>query len=48
MAPYVKHGVGITTKGHEANTSFSTVQGCDRGTFSSDCGPWSISIDMII
>ncbi|MEV1174142.1 hypothetical protein [Nonomuraea sp. NPDC049784] len=24
-----------------------SVQGCDRGTFSSDCGPWSISIDMI-
>jgi hypothetical protein len=24
------------------------VQGCDRGTFSSDCGPWSIPIAMIL
>ncbi|MFB9894160.1 hypothetical protein, partial [Planobispora takensis] len=24
------------------------VQGCDRGTFSSDCGPWSIPVDIVL
>ncbi|MFC4113135.1 LGFP repeat-containing protein [Nonomuraea zeae] len=42
MAPYVKDGVGTTTNGHEVNTFAYIVQGCDRTTFGSDCGPWSI------
>ncbi|MFI7416219.1 LGFP repeat-containing protein [Nonomuraea sp. NPDC049684] len=42
MAPYVRDGVGTTTNGHEVNTFAFVVQGCDRATFGSDCGPWSI------
>ncbi|GIH24992.1 hypothetical protein Aph01nite_33020 [Acrocarpospora phusangensis] len=42
MSPYVKDGIGTTTNGHEINKFAFIVQGCDRGTFGSDCGPWSI------
>ncbi|MDP4505948.1 LGFP repeat-containing protein [Nonomuraea turcica] len=42
MAPYVQGGVGTTTNGHEVNKFAFIVQGCDKTTFGSDCGPWSI------
>lgn len=42
MAPYVQGGVGTTTNGHEVNKFVFIVQGCDKTTFGSDCGPWSI------
>ncbi|MFE3448867.1 LGFP repeat-containing protein [Nonomuraea sp. NPDC059194] len=42
LSPYGQDGLGSTTGGHEVNTFAFVVQGCDRGTFSSDCGPWSI------
>ncbi|WP_449062778.1 LGFP repeat-containing protein [Planomonospora algeriensis] len=42
MSPYVKDGIGTTTNGHEVNRFAFVVQGCDRGVFGSDCGPWSI------
>ncbi|WP_182909268.1 LGFP repeat-containing protein [Microbispora sp. H13382] len=33
----------VTTNGHGGYVKASfIVQGCDRGTFGSDCGPWSI------
>ncbi|MEU5866561.1 hypothetical protein ABZ815_35675 [Nonomuraea sp. NPDC047529] len=42
IAPYVQGGVGTTTNGHEVDKFAFIVQGCDRTTFGSDCGPWSI------
>ncbi|MFI6510735.1 LGFP repeat-containing protein [Streptosporangium sp. NPDC050855] len=42
MTPYCDGDVCSTTNGHEVNRFAFVVQGCDRGTFSSDCGPWSI------
>jgi hypothetical protein len=42
MSPYVKDGIGTTTNGHEVNKFAFIVQGCDKTTFGSDCGPWSI------
>ncbi|TMR23734.1 hypothetical protein ETD86_07000 [Nonomuraea turkmeniaca] len=42
MAPYVQGGVGTTTNGHGSDTFAYVVQGCDKTTFGSDCGPWSI------
>lgn len=42
LSPYARDGVGTTTNGHEVNRFAFIVQGCDRGTFGSDCGPWSI------
>ncbi|MEV5898006.1 LGFP repeat-containing protein [Nonomuraea fuscirosea] len=41
-APYVQGGIGTTTNGHGFDTFAFVVQGCDRTTFGSDCGPWSI------
>lgn len=43
LNPYVSGGVGTTTNGDSTTLYRLTVQGCDRGTFSSDCGPWSIA-----
>ncbi|GIH22268.1 hypothetical protein Aph01nite_05780 [Acrocarpospora phusangensis] len=43
LTPFVHNGVGSTTNGHSSSTFAFIVQGCDRGTFSSDCGPWSIA-----
>ncbi|GII05888.1 LGFP repeat-containing protein [Planobispora takensis] len=42
MAPHVRDGVGTSTNGDSHPKFVFIVQGCDRGTFSSDCGPWSI------
>ncbi|MEU9886931.1 hypothetical protein [Sphaerisporangium sp. NPDC051011] len=48
MSPYCGGGTCSTTNGHEVNRFAFIVQGCDRGTFGSDCGPWSIptSVDV--
>ncbi|GAA0384741.1 hypothetical protein Acor_47870 [Acrocarpospora corrugata] len=48
MTPFVKDGVGTTTNGHSNSTFAFIVQGCDRGTFSSDCGPWSIPTSITL
>ncbi|XVQ87908.1 hypothetical protein ACQP2K_10930 [Microbispora siamensis] len=44
--PYCGNGVCSTTNGHAVNRVVFVVQGCDRGTFSSDCGPWSIATSV--
>jgi hypothetical protein len=48
LTPFVKDGVGSTTNGHSTSTFSFIVQGCDRGTFSSDCGPWSIPTSITL
>ncbi|MFI6483573.1 LGFP repeat-containing protein [Nonomuraea sp. NPDC050663] len=41
--PTCQDGVCMTSNGHGGLVRAAfIVQGCDRGTFSSDCGPWSI------
>jgi hypothetical protein len=48
LSPHCGGGVCSTTNGHSTLTSTYAfiVQGCDRGTFSSDCGPWSITTSV--
>ncbi|WP_327106901.1 hypothetical protein [Nonomuraea glycinis] len=45
--PTCVDGYCITSNGHGGLTKATfIVQGCDRGTFSSDCGPWSIATSV--
>ncbi|GIH65731.1 hypothetical protein Msi02_65480 [Microbispora siamensis] len=43
LGAHAGEDVCVTTNGHGGYVKASfIVQGCDRGTFGSDCGPWSI------
>jgi hypothetical protein len=39
-------GLCSTTSGHATDRYAFVVQGCDRGLFGSDCGPWSITTSV--
>ncbi|GGM72112.1 hypothetical protein GCM10010106_18040 [Thermopolyspora flexuosa] len=46
LSPGCGNGVCSTTSGHGTGTYVFHVQGCDRGTFKSDCGPWSNPVSI--